>query len=126
MCENKVDGCHLSWSPVGQAMVRNTSNDLWMKDTLDVFLQLDNLFGRNYKSLTTPLLLFGPYNGKPNILFHDNTVRLRNVPIVRNFDNMKRLYQDILVSDNECSSSSKIIPVAFSLLLSYLFVFNFQ
>jgi hypothetical protein len=113
MCEKKSEGCHLTWAPVGQAMVRANSTTLWTQDTLDVFLQLDSLFGRSYKSLTTPLQMFGPYNGKSDILFHDNTVRLRNVPTVRNLDNMQRLYQDFLVDNKTCvpssSSSSKCI-----------------
>ncbi|XP_068910367.1 transferrin [Tenebrio molitor] len=113
MCEKKSEGCHLTWSPVGQAMVRSNSTTLWTEDTLDVFLQLDSLFGRSYKSLTTPLQMFGPYNGKSDILFHDNTARLRNVPMVRNLDNMQRLYQDFLVDNKTCvpssSSSSKCI-----------------
>ncbi|XP_031358132.1 transferrin-like, partial [Photinus pyralis] len=54
LCENNDEPCHLSWAPPGQAMIRMNSSTLWIKDTLDVFLQMDNLFGKNFKSVTTP------------------------------------------------------------------------
>ncbi|XP_063912474.1 transferrin [Zophobas morio] len=128
MCEQKSEGCHLSWAPAGQAMIRANTTDLWFQDTLDVFLQIDNLFGRNHKSFTTPLQLFGPYNGKSNILFHDSTIRLRSVPRSRNFDTMQRLYQeDILPTSDECVSSASIkVPLVIGILTSYLFIYIFK
>lgn len=59
LCLEKNQPCHLSWAPLGQAMVRASSSDMWMKDTLDVFLQLDGLFGKNYKDLSNAFTMFG-------------------------------------------------------------------
>ncbi|KAJ8938556.1 hypothetical protein NQ314_011445 [Rhamnusium bicolor] len=115
VCENKSKPCHLSWSPVGQAMVRTNSTDLWLKDTLDVFLQLDNLFGKNYKTLTTPFTMFGKYDGKSNILFHDVTVRLRSVPTTKDFDIMPYRYENFTNSDKMCIKSQGYKKVASNL-----------
>lgn len=106
--EETLDGCHLSWAPLGYGMVRAQSSDLWSKDTLDVFMQLDGLFGKSYKSLTVPLQLFGPFDGKPNLLFHDSTVRLRDVPTSRNTDIMVRPYEDILQDKIVCMVSAAV------------------
>lgn len=98
--------CHLSWSPVGQAMTSANKTDLWVKDTLDVFQQLDNLFGKNYKSFTLPFTMFGIFDGKSNVLFHDSTVRIRNVPTSRNMDQMPIYYNNILDEIKTCHIKS--------------------
>ncbi|KAK5650025.1 hypothetical protein RI129_001054 [Pyrocoelia pectoralis] len=104
LCDNSDESCHLSWAPPGQAMIRLNSSSLWIKDTLDVFLQMDNLFGKNFKSLTTPFTLFGLFDGKPNVLFHDITNKLRDIPKLKNTDTMKKEYDDMLDKFGECVS----------------------
>ncbi|KAJ8961422.1 hypothetical protein NQ318_014669 [Aromia moschata] len=102
----KTKPCHLSWAPAGQGMVRVNSTDLWLKDTLDVFLRLDNLFGKYYQSLTTPFTMFGKYDGKSDLLFNDATIKLRNVPTAKNTDTMKYSYDNFLNTDKHCVVSS--------------------
>ncbi|KAK4882805.1 hypothetical protein RN001_006124 [Aquatica leii] len=109
LCENNTD-CHLSWSPPGQAMIRSNQSSLWIKDTLDVFLQMDVLFGKNFKSLTTPFTLFGLFDGKPDVLFHDATGKLRDVPKYKSTDTMGKEYDSILENYGECVTSSSAIP----------------
>lgn len=104
---------HLSWSPAGQAMIRASSSDLWIKDAFDVFLQMDSLFGRNYTSVTTPFTMYGKFDGVSNILFHDKTQKLRNVPYLKNTDEMNNPYNVILDNIEICNTSSKLMPVLF-------------
>lgn len=122
MCDTKLEGCYMSWATTGYGMVRANSTKLWLKDTLDVFLHLDSLFGRNYKSLTTPLKLFGKFNGQTNVLFHDKTVRLRELPYARNSEEMPRTYEEVLYSEIKCQVSSAAIHfLAHFVLLSCMF-----
>lgn len=107
----KSKALHLSWAALGQAMVRGSSSDLWIKDAFDVFLQMDSLFGRNYTSVTTPFTMYGKFDGVSNVLFHDNTVKLRNVPYVKNTDRMNNPYNVILDNIEICNSSSKLMPL---------------
>lgn len=109
----KSKSYYLSWAPLGQAMVRSSSSDLWIKDAFDVFLQMDALFGRNYTSITTPFTMFGMFDGVSNVLFHDKTMKLRNVPFIKNTDRMSDPYNEILEDIEICSSSSKLMPVLF-------------
>ncbi|KAJ8982997.1 hypothetical protein NQ317_014292, partial [Molorchus minor] len=122
VCEKEP--CHLSWAPLGQAMIRVNSTDLWIKDTLDVFLQLDNLFGKNYQSLTTPFTLFGKYDGKSDLLFNDATVRLRDVPTSKDTDTMVYPYDNFVITDQKCiqSASYRTTPgVLLLLVIQFLF-----
>ncbi|CAH1175627.1 unnamed protein product [Phaedon cochleariae] len=125
LCEGNSKSCHLSWATVGQAMVRGNSSDLWMKDTLDVFLQLDQLFGRNYQSLTTPFTMYGRYNGKPDLLFHDETQNLRDVPFFKNTDQMPRFFNNTFDIDQRCKKSSSTSYRASQLILISAILFYY-
>ncbi|XP_048517219.1 transferrin [Dendroctonus ponderosae] len=109
LCEESNENnqpCHLSWAPLGQAMIRSSSSDMWKKDTLNVFIQLDGLFGKKYKDLTNQFSMFGRYDGAADVLFHDETEKLRNIPIMKNTDEMKLPYDKILTDINVCYSSA--------------------
>lgn len=116
--QDDEDKCHLSWSPVGQGMTSKNKTNLWIKDALDVFLQFDNLFGKKYRTVTKSFSLFGPFDGKSNVLFHDATVNFKNVPTSRNMETMNGFYGHVLddnVDDNCVMSKSDTIT--FNLLL---------
>lgn len=97
--------CHLSWTPIGEGMISSNKSDVWKKDALDTFLQLDVLFGKNYKSITRAASLFDSFNGNRDVLFHDATLKLRNTPTARNSDNMSRQYGKILDKLDNCVPS---------------------
>ncbi|XP_065170841.1 transferrin [Atheta coriaria] len=110
--------CHLSWAPPGQLMTLKNKTALWIKDATDVFLQLDNLFGKNYKSITLPFTMFDIFDGKSNVLFHDATMRLRTVANAKNSDKMIREYDNVLDATMHCSKSTKILNFKSILALS--------
>ncbi|XP_050305304.1 transferrin [Anthonomus grandis grandis] len=116
-CLKKNGSCHLSWAPLGQAMVRSSSSDMWVKDTYNVFLQLDALFGKDFKDPTSPFNLFGRYDGVPNVLFHDYTEKLRNIPTVKNTDLMDLPYANILAEEKICISESAILSGNFIVMM---------
>ncbi|CAH0559126.1 unnamed protein product [Brassicogethes aeneus] len=127
VCGNSSNACHLGWSPVGYGMIRTNSSEVWKKDTLDVFLQLDELFGKNFKSLTSPYTMYGKYDGKSDLLFQDETVRIRSVPMARNTDTMSNEFESLIKSDTPCLASSQemaspyLITIFVNLLLFYVF-----
>lgn len=120
ICQDKNKPCHLSWAPLGQGMVRANSSDMWLKDTLNVFMQLDGLFGKNYKDVTSSFTMFGRYDGVSDVLFHDATAKLREVPTVKNTDQMDLPYDSILSKQQICLSSSNKPFVLISLLIFLL------
>ncbi|KAL3278705.1 hypothetical protein HHI36_016239 [Cryptolaemus montrouzieri] len=121
--ESDADPCFLSWAPVGHAMVRENSSNLWIKDTLDVFFAADDLFGKNYKSPTTSFTMFGPFNGKNNLLFHDATVRIRSEPTARNVDKMPREYGGLLGNETNCRSSASVLKLQSAIFLLIFLVY---
>lgn len=118
LCTSKTSSCHLSWAPAGYGMVLANRSELWNKDTLDVFLRLDNLFGRSYPDLTPPFSLYGKFDGQSNLLFHDKTVKLRQFPTVKNTDKMDKDYNSIIESIKLCSSLAYINTISYTLMIS--------
>lgn len=117
--------CHLSWAPVGQAMVSSNKSSLWMEDTLDVFYKLDNLFGNMSQTITRSFSMYAPYNERPDILFHDVTQRLRNVPEFKDTDKMELHYEDVLKEIPVCQFQSSASTVAPSICIAMLLTLYF-
>lgn len=116
LCENKDKTCRLSWSTIGQGMTSKNKTSLWIKDAVDVFLQFDNLFGKKYRSITKSFSLFGLFDGKSDVLFHDSTVKLNNKPTVKNMESMTGFYDSILDNIDKCVISSTAI-IKYDLIL---------
>lgn len=112
VCDKDMEPCYLSWAPLGHAMIRANSSELWKKDTLDVFLQMDTLFGKSFKSLTTPFTMFGLFDGKANVLFNDDTVKLRELPTAKNSDKMGREYEKMWKGMEECTPGSGAFSIS--------------
>ncbi|XP_060523755.1 transferrin [Cylas formicarius] len=126
VCPSNHYPCHMSWAPLGQAMVRSNSTELWMKDTLDVFLLLDSLFGKNYRDLTPSFEMFGKYEWHSNVLFHDATLRLREVPTAKNTDQMALPYEELLRQAPVCrSGSERGVALLGAVMLCATLVFSF-
>lgn len=125
LCEDKDKPCHLSWSPIGQAMIRSDTTEVWRRDALDVFLQMDHIFGKNHKSVTIPISLYALFNEHPDILFHDATIKLRSMPIAKNTDKMIGQYESILDDFKVCSVPSlgaKVYPLVMMTSINLIFV----
>jgi len=138
-CLDQNEPCHLGWAPLGQAMVRSSSSDMWIKDTLNVFLNLDGLFGKNFRDPTNAFTMFGRlvlfsvvvllvnlgtfrYDGVSNVLFHDYTQKLRGVPTVKNTDNMVLPFDSILAKEKICYPSSNSSRNSIGIVLVFLLV----
>lgn len=54
--------------------------------------------------------MYGKFDGVSDLLFHDATLRLRNVPSARDTDTMPFTYEKFVDHDDTCSSG--FLPVA--------------
>lgn len=115
----------MSWSPAAQAFVSKNTTIWRNKDILDVFLEIDNLFGRKFKDPTRMFTMYGEFDGKHNILFNDKTVKLEKTPKLRNYDNMPREYEELLKKAKPCneakqSSSIQFVPSRYMIYIAIL------
>lgn len=55
---------------------------------------MDNMFGKNYKSHTLPFTMYGPFDKRNNIMFRDNTEGLKSLNELKH-DQMPRLLEKI-------------------------------
>lgn len=123
LCEQEP--CHLSWSPASHAMVSKNTTTWRDTDILDVFLEIDNLFGTKFKEATRMFTMYGEFDGRHNVLFNDNTIRLQKTPKLRNFDDMPREYEELLGQIKPCQESvysNSIQNVPSQLLVLYIFL----
>lgn len=121
LCKNSSSACHLSWAPIGQAMIRANTTNLWLQDSLDVFLKLDELFGKNHKTVTNSFTMFGRYENIADVLFHDETQKFRTVPVAKDTESMKNLYDTSDNVDDKCVHTSGS-DTNFSLKVSTYFI----
>lgn len=123
LCDNEYKPCELSWSTISQAMVRSDFSDMAYQESFDLFMQLDNLFGKYYKSLTRTFSLYGPFDGVHDVLFHDDTNRLTGKSYMKKLERDIPDYDTILNDVKTCvvSSGSIMLPSMFLFVFSFLF-----
>ncbi|CAG9863748.1 unnamed protein product [Phyllotreta striolata] len=122
--------CSLGWTTRAQVMIRANTADLWLRDTTDVFFQIDELFGKDFKTPTSPLMLFGLYDDKSDVLFDDSTRRLRTVPVSKDTESLGNFFNASSELRDECGpisvanrafSSSVCLCILISALCKYFF-----
>ncbi|XP_055920328.1 transferrin [Eupeodes corollae] len=91
--KSKFEYCYLHWTPRGNIMVHNATvtrrNEIY-----NSFREMDRLFGKFYKSQTTPFTMFGPFDKRNNVMFRDKTDGLRGATDLKG-DRSVRLMEDI-------------------------------
>lgn len=78
--QQNAQNCFISWSTIGQIYIRSDTSDMRKQELINTFKQLDQLFGKNYKSQTSAFTMYGPFDHKNNILFQDKTKYMRTLP----------------------------------------------
>ncbi|KAH8336914.1 hypothetical protein KR059_008377 [Drosophila kikkawai] len=85
--------CYLHWTTRGHLMTHNSSvtrhNEIY-----NSLRDMDQLFGRKYKSETRPFTLYGVFDNRTNILFRDTTDGLLGRQELHR-DNAKRVMEHI-------------------------------
>lgn len=123
----KFEYCHLHWTARGHIMVHNSS--VTRRNEIHNSLRdMDRLFGKDYKTHTLPFTMFGPFDRKNNVIFHDNTENLKNAGDLSK-DTAPRLMESSFEKYSqepksiETSSSSLNQPLGYlNVLLMFIFV----
>lgn len=71
--------CYLNWIPRGHLMINNQTKLVRRNEIYNSLRDMDRLFGKNYESHTIPFTMFGPFDKKNNVMFHDQTDSLRGI-----------------------------------------------
>ncbi|KAM3956879.1 LOW QUALITY PROTEIN: transferrin [Aphomia sociella] len=65
--------CFLSWSNIGHVLASNNLTAMRRQEIINVFTKLDQLFGKHYPFHNAMFSMYGPFNFKLDVLFHNNT-----------------------------------------------------
>lgn len=89
--------CYVHWASRGQLMVNNETSLTRKNEIYNAFRDMDRLFGKNYVSHIIPFSMFGQFDRKQNVLFHDQTEALRGIVELRR-DRMERSLEDVFTN----------------------------
>ncbi|KAH8421048.1 hypothetical protein KR222_005741 [Zaprionus bogoriensis] len=70
---SRFEYCYLHWTTRGHLMTHNTSSTTRQHEIYNSLRDMDKLFGKRYKSETRAFSLYGVFDRRNDILFHDNT-----------------------------------------------------
>lgn len=68
--------CFISWSNIGHILASKNLTTMRRQEIINVFTKLDQLFGKHYPFHNAMFSMYGPFNFKLNILFHNDTKML--------------------------------------------------
>lgn len=119
--------CFLNWTPRGHLMINNQTETARRNEIYNSFRDMDRLFGKQYKSHTTPFTLFGEFDKKNNVMFRDNTEGLRGLAELQKEKLFRLLEKTFTIYAEDVCITSKAIqthPLSFLsitvLLIYYL------
>ncbi|KAG4072720.1 hypothetical protein HA402_001832 [Bradysia odoriphaga] len=113
----KDEYCFLNWTPRGHLMISNETESVRRNEIYNSFRDMDRLFGKQYKSHTTPFTMFGPFDRKNNVMFRDNTDGLRGLEELQKDKSFRLLDKTFTIyAEDVCTSDA--IQIAYR--LSYL------
>lgn len=84
--------CYLHWTSRGYLMINSHTKMLRKNEIYNTLRDMDRLFGKYYDSHVLPFSMFGPFDRKNNVMFHDQTEALRS-DIELNKDRMPRFLE---------------------------------
>lgn len=85
--------CYVHWASRGQLMVSNQTKLMRKNEIYNAFRDMDRLFGKHYASHIIPFSMYGQFDRRQNVLFHDQTEGLRGILEIRK-DRMERSLED--------------------------------
>ncbi|KAG8235865.1 hypothetical protein J437_LFUL016472 [Ladona fulva] len=123
--KNDTKNCHIGWSPKGLVVYNKNLSSSRFQEVYEVFLQMDKIFGKHYKMPNPAFQMYGPFDGKNNVIFQDSTHSLVSYELLKRVRPLSYNYEEILKNISVCSSLSiKITSARFlvgTVILSLLF-----
>ncbi|XP_055300264.1 transferrin-like [Sitodiplosis mosellana] len=71
--------CYLHWASRGYIMISNQTKTLRQNEIYNTLRDMDRLFGKYYESHILPFSMYGPFDRKNDVMFHDRTEALRSI-----------------------------------------------
>lgn len=121
--------CFLNWTPRGHFMINNETQSVRRNEIYNSFREMDKLFGKQYKSHTTPFTLFGPFDRKNNVMFRDKTEGLRGLAELQRDKSFRLLDKTFTIyAEDVCPSEGakmhSLSYLSFTVLLIYNLIKN--
>ncbi|XP_037941727.1 transferrin-like, partial [Teleopsis dalmanni] len=111
---SKFEYCYLHWTSRGHFMTHN-STIARRNEIYNTLSDMDRLFGKTYKSETRPFTMYGIFDKRNNVLFHDSTDSLKGSQDLKK-DYAKRSMEDVyekyasqFYTDYSASAAKKFI-----------------
>lgn len=117
------ENCYLHWTTHGHLMIHNATQLTRTNEIYNSLRDMDQLFGKQYKSHTIPFSMFGPFDRKNNVIFRDTTDGLRG-RIELEKDKFPRLMEQSFTETAKCQETmnSAQIRVTMSLNMGLLLI----
>lgn len=77
--KHENENCYLHWTTHGHLMIHNSTQLTRTNEIYNSLREMDQLFGKQYKSHTIPFSMFGPFDRRNNVIFRDTTDGLRGI-----------------------------------------------
>lgn len=71
--------CYLHWTSRATLMINNQTKTVRKNEIYNSLRYMDRLFGKYYESHVLPFAMFGPFDRKNDVMFHDRTEALRGI-----------------------------------------------
>lgn len=71
--------CYLHWASRGYIMINNQTKTLRNNEIYNALRDMDRLFGKYYESHILPFSMYGVFDRKNNVMFHDRTEAIRSI-----------------------------------------------
>lgn len=82
--ESKPDElCYLHWTSRGYLMIHNQTKMLRKNEIYNALRDMDRLFGKYYQSSELPFSMYGSFDRKNDLMFHNQTEALRGIVELR-------------------------------------------
>ncbi|KAL0852823.1 hypothetical protein ABMA27_012626 [Loxostege sticticalis] len=76
VCPDNNKYCLISWSNLGHIFAPKNITAMRHQEIVNVFTKLDQLFGKHYPFHNPMFAMYGPFNHKLDVLFHNSTKNL--------------------------------------------------
>lgn len=77
--EKPEELCYLHWTSRGSLMINNQAKTLRKNEIYNSLRDMDRLFGKYYETHVLPFSMFGPFDRRNDVIFHDRTEALRGI-----------------------------------------------
>lgn len=71
--------CYLHWASRGYIMINNQTKTLRRNEIYNAIRDMDRLFGKYYETHILPFSMYGPFDRKNDVMFHDRTEAMRSL-----------------------------------------------